>query len=55
MEEIGGWIWGLVVIGGPILLGLALFVASRRRRLTRGERAQSDQVARKNWGKERIR
>jgi hypothetical protein len=53
-EHMDDGIWGLVVIGGPLFLGLALFIASRPRRLTPRERAQSDQVARKNWGKERI-
>jgi hypothetical protein len=49
-----GWIWGLVIVGGPVLLGVALFFANRRR-LSRAERARSEEAARKNWGKERIR
>jgi len=51
-----GWIWGLVIVGGPILLGLFMYVFSaRRNRLNRVEREISDQAAHENWGKERIR
>jgi hypothetical protein len=50
-----GWIWGLVIVGGPVILGIALFFAARRRRLTRSEKARSDQAARENWGQEDIR
>jgi hypothetical protein len=50
-----GLLWALVIIGGPVLLGLVMFLYSgRRRRLTSGEKAVSDRVARENWGKEEI-
>ncbi len=50
-----GWIWGLVIIGGPLLIGIFMAVfSSRRRRLTRTEQKLSDQTAHENWGKERI-
>lgn len=51
-----GWIWGLVIIGGPILIGLAMFIfGDMRRRPTPGERAAGDRAAHENWGKEEIR
>ena len=51
-----GLLWALVIVGGPVLLGLAVFLYSgRRRRLTPGQKATADQVARENWGKEEIR
>jgi hypothetical protein len=51
-----GWVWGLVIIGGPLLLGLFMLVfANRRNKLNRVEREASDQAAHENWGKERIR
>jgi hypothetical protein len=51
-----GWVWALVIVGGPVLLGLLMYVYSgRRSRLNRVEREVSDQRARENWGKERIR
>jgi len=51
-----GWVWALVIIGGPLLIGIFMAVASsRRRRLTRTEQKISDEVAHKNWGKEQIR
>jgi hypothetical protein len=51
-----GWVWALVIIGGPLLIGIFMAVASsRRRRLTRTEQKVSDDVAHKNWGKEQIR
>ncbi len=50
-----GWVWGLVIIGGPLLIGIFMAVASsRRRRLSRTEQKVSDKVAHDNWGKERI-
>lgn len=50
-----GWVWGLVIIGGPLLLGIFLYVfTSRRNRLNRVEREISEQGAHDNWGKERI-
>jgi len=51
-----GWIWALVIIGGPLLMAIfMLFFANRRNRLNRVEREVSEQGARENWGKERIR
>jgi hypothetical protein len=51
-----GWVWALVIIGGPLLIGIFMAVySSRRRRLTRTEQKVSDQAANENWGKERIR
>jgi hypothetical protein len=50
-----GWVWGLVIIGGPLLIGIFMYVfGNRRNRLTQEERKISDQAAHKNWGKERI-
>jgi hypothetical protein len=50
-----GWVWGLVIIGGPLLMGIFLYIFSgRRNRLTPTEKKMSDQAARENWGKERI-
>jgi hypothetical protein len=50
-----GWVWALVIIGGPLLIGIFMAVYSRRRRPTRTEQQVSDEVAHKNWGKEQIR
>ncbi|MBL0403006.1 hypothetical protein JKG68_03400 [Microvirga aerilata] len=50
-----GWVWGLVIIGGPLLIGIFMAVFSRRRRLTQTEKKAADQAAHENWGKERIR
>jgi hypothetical protein len=51
-----GWVWALVIIGGPLLIGIFMAVySSRRRRLSRVEQEVSDQVAHENWGKEQIR
>ena len=51
-----GFIWALVIVGGPVLLGLAIFLfGARRRRLNRVERTIADQQAHENWGKEEIR
>ena len=50
-----GVLWGLVIVGGPILLGLAVFLFGQRRRRSRSEKLASDQTARDNWGKEQIR
>jgi hypothetical protein len=51
-----GWVWALVIVGGPLLMGILMYVyGSRRRRLTPTEQKVSDQTAHENWGKERIR
>ncbi len=51
-----GFLWGFVIVGGPVLLGLALFLFGfRRRRLNQTERTIADQQAHQNWGKEEIR
>jgi hypothetical protein len=51
-----GWVWGLVIIGGPLLLGIFMYIYSgRRKRLTPTEKKMSDQATRENWGKEEIR
>jgi hypothetical protein len=50
-----GWLWAIVIIGGPLLLGLCMYVFGQRRRLNSVEQQISDQKARENWGKERIR
>lgn len=50
-----GYLWALVIVCGPILLGVAIWLAGdRRRKLTRAERQMSEQGARENWGKEEI-
>jgi hypothetical protein len=49
-------LWGLMVVGGPLVLGLVLFLyGQRRRRRTQSERNVSNEAARENWGKEKIR
>jgi hypothetical protein len=51
-----GWIWALVIIGGPLLMGIFMYVfGNRRNRLNRVEREVSEQGAHDNWGKERVR
>jgi hypothetical protein len=51
-----GWVWALVIVGGPLLLGLFMYVfGQRRRRLTQTQRDMADKTAHENWGKERIR
>ena len=51
-----GWLLAIVVIGGPLLLGLVMFlVSSRQRRLTKAEKDLTQQKTRENWGKEQIR
>ena len=51
-----GWVWALVIVGGPLLMGIFMWVySSRRRRLTPNEQRISDEAAHENWGKERIR
>ena len=50
-----GWVWALVIVGGPLLIGIFMAVFSRRRKLSQAERKASDQAAHENWGKERIR
>jgi hypothetical protein len=51
-----GWVWALVIIGGPLLMGIFMYAfGNRRNRLNRVEREISEQGAHENWGKERIR
>jgi hypothetical protein len=51
-----GWVWALVIIGGPLLIGIFMYIfGERRRRLSATEQKISDQTAHENWGKERIR
>ena len=51
-----GWVWALVIIGGPLLIGIFMFIfGGRRSRLNRAEREMSEKSAHENWGKERIR
>jgi uncharacterized protein HemX len=51
-----GVLWGLVIVGGPILLGLAVFMfGQRRRRLSQSEKQAAQQATKENWGKEQIR
>ena len=50
-----GWVWGLVIIGGPLLMGIFMYVYGGRRRLNQVEKEASDKAAHENWGKERIR
>jgi hypothetical protein len=40
---------------GIVLLGAALFYATRQRRLRGAQREMSERAARENWGKEEIR
>ncbi|SCZ11024.1 hypothetical protein [Microvirga guangxiensis] len=55
MDIADGWMWGLVIIGGPLLIGIFMAVfANRRNKLNRVEREISEQGAHKNWGKEEI-
>jgi len=49
-----GLIWALVIVGGPVLLGLAIWLFGDFRRRSSRTKKVSDQVARENWGKERI-
>jgi hypothetical protein len=39
---------------GIVILGAALFYATRQRRLRGAQRAMSEQAARENWGKEEL-
>lgn len=56
MDIADGWVWALVIIGGPLLLGIFMYVfGNRRARLNRVEREMSEKGAHENWGKERIR
>jgi cytochrome c-type biogenesis protein CcmH/NrfF len=48
-------LWGLMVVGGPLVLGVVLFLYGQRRRRTQAERKVSNEAARENWGKEKIR
>jgi cytochrome c-type biogenesis protein CcmH/NrfF len=48
-------LWGLTVVGGPLVLGVVLYFYGQRRRRTRAERQVSNEAARENWGKENIR
>jgi hypothetical protein len=50
-----GWVWALVIVGGPLLMGIFMYVFGRRSRLNRVEREVSERGAHENWGKERIR
>ena len=51
-----GWIWGFVIIGGPLLIGIFMWVfGQRRRRLSQTEQKVADKAAHENWGKEQIR
>jgi len=46
----------LTWIVGIVLLGIVLFVfATRQRRLSAAQRAETDKAARENWGKENVR
>jgi hypothetical protein len=55
-DILDGWVWALVIVGGPLLMGILMYVyGSRRRRLSPAEQKVSDEAAHKNWGKERIR
>ena len=49
-------VWGLIFVGGLVLLGAAIFFFGDRQRrpLSRAERERSDQVTRQNWGKEKV-
>ena len=50
-----GWIWGLMVVGGPVLLGVVLLIFGRRRkRVSQAEKTLSNEATRQNWGKEKI-
>jgi hypothetical protein len=44
------WIIGLVVLAAAIF-----YFGTRQRRLTRAEQKRSDQAARENWGKEKVK
>ena len=48
-------VWGLIFIGGLVLLGVAIFLfGDRLRPLNRAERQRSEEAARENWGKEKV-
>jgi hypothetical protein len=50
-----GWVWALVIIGGPLLIGIFMAVfGARRRRLTQNEQKAVDRATHENWGKERV-
>jgi hypothetical protein len=50
-----GILWALVIVGGPILLGLAMyFYGDRLPPLTRRQREAGDRAARESWGKEKV-
>lgn len=50
-----GWVWALVIIGGPLLMGIFMWVFGGRRRMSAEQRKAADQAAHDNWGKERVR
>lgn len=51
-----GMLWAMVIVAGPLLLGLAVFLfGAHRRKLNRVEREVADERAHENWGKEEIR
>jgi hypothetical protein len=37
-----GWVWALVIVGGPLLMGIFMYVFGRRSRLNRVEREVSE-------------
>jgi hypothetical protein len=48
-------VWGLIFVGGLVLLGAAIVLFGHRLRpLSREERKRSDEAARQNWGKENM-
>ncbi len=48
-------VWGLIFVGGLLLLGAAIFLfGDRLRPLSKAERERSDQAARENWNKEEV-
>ena len=48
-------VWGLIFVGGLVLLGAAIFLfGDRLRPLSRAERKRSEEAARENWGKENL-
>lgn len=50
-----GGLWAIMVVGGPIVLGVAVLAVYFQRRRSRQSQGQGETAARKNWNKEEIR
>ena len=55
METVQGVLWALVIVGGPVVLGLAMyFYGDLLAPLTRRQLEAADKAAREKWGKEKV-